>query len=320
MIFDEVKNIRVYPSGEMSNEDYHADEAVSGSELHQIFSTCPAQYRYGEKEETQALLFGTAAHSIMLEPEKFESLYLCGIDEDAEGALSSDTAVRTVLKDMGIPVKSTTAGQELFDLFEKSGCTLQFNKLEKQKLEQVALESGKTVIKKSDFDTLIQMRNVIHANKMYADLLKGAYVETSIFAEVRIGDLWCKVKIRPDIITHDFSVPDYKTTADMMRFPLQAHDAGYWLKMAFQHDILMAAYPSAGEPRMGFLAQCKKAPYIPQLFWLSKMQIITGREQYMYALKTYQQCKNADIWPAYFDEAVELPTPDFIAKRYGFDN
>jgi hypothetical protein len=88
--------------------------------------------------------------------------------------------------------------------------------------------------------------------------------------------------------------------------------------MAFQHDVLEAVANKS--PRMGLLAQGKSAPYIPQLYWFTAEQLEVGREQYLFALAQYHNCKTRDVWPAYFDGAVDLPTPDYIARRYGFDS
>ena len=317
-MFDEIKNLQVFPNGEMSNEDYRAHEAVSGSDLVSIWSTCPAQYRYGEKQESKALLFGTASHTCLLEPEKFDSMYYCAPSKEGDDVITSDAAMKAELKSLGIPVKSTAKFEELSELYQQSGMTKRYLKLEMLLAEQKAESEGKEIIQHSDFETVRQMREVIHGNEMYAELLRDAYVETSIIAEVRVDDRWFNVKIRPDIITHDFSVPDYKTVADMRRFPLQAHDSGYWLKMAFQHDVLKAAYPDSGYPRMGFFAQDKKSPYIPQLFWMTGKEIEVGREQYIGALIMHKTCSDSDCWPAYYDEAVDLPTPEWLEKRYNF--
>ena len=60
-----------------SNAEYHSGEGVSKSDLDNI-NKCPAIYRYYKEnpsEETAALLFGTAVHKLILEPDKFYEEY-----------------------------------------------------------------------------------------------------------------------------------------------------------------------------------------------------------------------------------------------------
>lgn len=59
----------------LSNEEYHNHNSVSKTGLWTIQTKSPFHYKYGEYEETSAMRFGTAAHTAVLEPEKFEELF-----------------------------------------------------------------------------------------------------------------------------------------------------------------------------------------------------------------------------------------------------
>lgn len=178
---------------------------------------------------------------------------------------------------------------------------------------------GKTLVKAEDYDMIIAMRDVLFSQDQFTNLLAGAYVETSIVCEILLEGFenWIAVKIRPDIITADYHVPDYKTTRDVRpeSFGRLAHESGYWLRQAFVTDVLDAALSVDSRPAL--LAQCKDAPYIPVWYNMSGAQIAIGREQYKEALIRYARSKETDCWPAYFDEPTELPTPSFIARKYG---
>lgn len=117
-------------------------------------------------------------------------------------------------------------------------------KLESMILEAECKHADKTIVKYDDYQTIMQMREVIFNDRDLQAALKDCRVEMSIICEVMIDDVWYGIKIRPDIITGDRAVPDYKTTADMNpeKFGKQAHDAGYWLKMALQKDVLEAVF------------------------------------------------------------------------------
>lgn len=316
-----IRNIQVHPNGELSNDDYHGpdyEDHASGSALYQLYSECPADFKFSEKEPTAALHFGTASHAAMLEPELFDKQFVRAISkEDDVNYLTSDAGIKKVIKDAGIPGYSNKQYSDLViraldidpdvKIFNLE-CEIQFFEC-----------ADKTLVKGEDFDNIMQMRKVLFADDDNVELFAGAAFEVSIICEIEINDTWHKVKIRPDIITKSGMVPDYKTTASMKPedFARQAYYAGYWFKQAFVHDILCVAYDASFG--MALLAQGKKSPFIPQLYMLSKEQLQVGREQYMSALSRFEHCKKTDVWPAYFDGAVELQTPDYIAKKYGFN-
>lgn len=315
-----IRNITVHPNGELSNDDYHSEkykDYASGSSLYRLFSECPADFNYGEDKESAALHFGTASHAAMLEPKLFEQQFIREVSKvDDENYLTSDMAIKKFIKDKGIPGYQSKNYPDL--VIRSLDIDPEVKIFALEKLLQQYKCSGKTLVKGEDFDNIIQMRKVLFSDNDNVELFKDATVETSILCEVLIGDIWHKVKIRPDIITKSGIVPDYKTTARMNpeEFARQAFNAGYWFKQAFVIDILYAVYGL--QLVAALLAQGKKSPFIPQLYYLTEEQLQVGREQYLGALYRFEQCKQSNVWPAYFDGAVNLPTPDYIAKRYNF--
>ena len=65
---------------QMGEEIYHATDAVSKSGLWTLHKRTPMHYRYGERKETDAQTFGTAAHTAVLEPGLFENRFYRGPD------------------------------------------------------------------------------------------------------------------------------------------------------------------------------------------------------------------------------------------------
>ncbi len=315
-----IKNITVYPNGELSNDDYHGEkyqDYASGSSLYRLFSECPADFHFGDDEESAVLHFGTASHAAMLEPDLFNKQFIREVAKiDDENYLTSDGAIRKFIKDKGIPGYSNKPYQDL--VMRALDIDQNVKTFELEKLLQQIECTDKTLVKGEDFDNIIKMRDQLFNCDENIELFKDATVETSIICEVFIGETWHKVKIRPGIITKNHMVPDYKTTARMNpeEFARQAFNAGYWFKQAFVIDILTAVYDM--EFTAALLAQGKKSPFIPQLYMLTDEQLQVGREQYTYALEVFGRCKNDKSWPAYFDGPVNLPTPDYIAKRYNF--
>ena len=64
----------------LPNEIYHRGPGISKSGLEIIANKCPAAYRFGEYKPTAATALGTATHTALLEPEKFEAEVIKGPD------------------------------------------------------------------------------------------------------------------------------------------------------------------------------------------------------------------------------------------------
>lgn len=323
-----VRNVEVFINGQLPNEEYHKREGISSSGLYELFSDCPEMFKFGEKDDGSAALhFGTASHAAMLEPDLFDSLFVRGISKEDfkdQPLLTSEDAIRKWITAQDRKGASTRKGQELIDFametaeIAKCEPPLIFSVLEKKHAEANA---GKTIVKSEDYDNIIKMRKRLFADVDYANMLKDAYYETSVLCEIQIEgcDDWIKVKARPDIVTKDCLVPDYKTTRDVRpsEFGRLAYYGGYWFRQAFVCDILSAVYST--EFKAGLLAQGKVSPFIPQMYMMTKQQIGAGRSEYYSALRVYAKCLRDNVWPAYADGPLDLDTPGYVAKNYGFD-
>ncbi len=321
MLKMKTRNIQVFENGQLSNDDYHGEkyaDYASGSSLHLLFTECPAALKFGDKEETAALHFGTASHAAMLEPEMFDKLFVKAISKD-DFEISSDAAIKAFLKKVGRTGYTTKKYADLVIMAFESDENVKIFSIESLLQEYECAALGQTLVKADDYDMILQMRETLFADPDNVELFKGATFELSVICEIEIAGTWHKVKIRPDIVTANGCVPDYKTTANMNpeKFGRQAHEAGYWFKQAFVCDILSAAYDS--HFKAGLLAQGKKAPHIHQLYWLTQDQLQVGREQYQQALRMFTECTNADVWPAYFNGPTELQTPQYVARMYNFN-
>lgn len=62
---------------DISNADYHAATGYSKSDLDRV-ARSPAHFRYGTVEVTPAMILGTAVHTAVLEPERWEQHYRQG--------------------------------------------------------------------------------------------------------------------------------------------------------------------------------------------------------------------------------------------------
>jgi len=322
-------SIKIFSSEELSNSDYHAEtDHVSGSQLQKLFTTSPASFKYGVEtddegnpveQKSRALEFGSCAHTNLLEQSKFEAEYMRGTvktDQFDGELLTSQKACESWLKNRGIKGYSAKAYPELSAMITaalKPGEKVSIL-AEIEQAELAAAEaSGRNLIRGDDYDACMKMREVLYMNGEVRNIIGKGAPEVSVFAEIE----GVPVKVRFDYI-YDWMIIDYKTTisAHPEQFGKQCYNAGYYLKMALQHDVFTLAYgrePSA----VKLLAQEKKLPFIPVMYRMSDEQLTIGRLQYRAALQQYRACKERDVWPAYGGGAeMELQTPNFVKQQY----
>lgn len=321
--------IQIFSSEELSNNDYHAEtEHVSGSQLHKLFSTCPASFRYGvevdddgDKVENKSrpLNFGSCAHTNLLEQSKFDREYIRGTmkDDKLDGIfLTTQAACSAFLSERGIKGYSGKKYPELIQMVKaatKPGEVVRVLAEIEANEQADAKETERTIIRGDDYDACMKMREVLYLNGEVRNIIGQGQPEVSCYAV--IDDV--PVKVRWDYL-HDWVIIDYKTTisASPEAFGKQCFNAGYYLKMALQHDVFELAYgrkPAA----VKLLAQEKKHPFIPVMYRMTEEQLHIGRMMYKSALQQYRACRERDVWPAYGGGAeMELQTPVFVKNQY----
>lgn len=328
---------------EMTNDEYHAAEGwvseyVSGSSLAEIHEKSPASWKYKEREETKALAFGTQSHTMMLEVEKFESLYARGVMAgELKDCITSQTALAAKLKSCGLIGTSGKGYPELLVMAAKNDIDVNVLWLEEMIAEWNAKYEGKELIKAEDYDACKYMRQTLLNIPRHAATInsKTALRELSIFGTI----FGVKVKVRldhvdtitdPDIIRRYGYDPevhpeivvitDYKTTQSVKpsEFGRHAFNLGYYLKMALQRDLFKAAFDEKRPIVIRFLAQEKKMPFLPLGFTMNQNQLVIGRQQYTSVIHLFAECQKHDVWPSYENNAdeVELPTPEFVKYQF----
>lgn len=315
---------KVYTNDELTNEAYHQESGhVSGSGLAQIFSTCPAAYKFAEHDDSnKALKFGTLAHTVILENSVFDATYYRQpAQEEFEDLITSKAALATRLKSMGIAGTSGKDYPELMEMLALTGESLNVWWDIQRSSESKA--SGREIVSAKDFDTVQAMREVLCCIPAYNSIVNSetAQRELSIFGEINE----CGVKVRldhVDVIDDVVYITDYKTTSDASPegFGRLAANYGYLLKMALQRDLFVRAFNEKRRVVVQLLAQEKKAPYLPMLYTLSDKHIALGRRQYMTSLATYKQCKKYDKWPGYnvIEDSMELQIPSYYMSKYEY--
>lgn len=310
--------MKVYLNNELRNEQYHADtEHINGSGLWNIYDRCPAAWRYKDEEDEQskALVFGTGSHTALLEPERFEAEYARMPTKEDFGAelLVTVSDMNSWAKERGIKGLSGKTKAEVIKIIRSTGEPVRI--YDEERLFAELNAKGRMLLEGDDYDAIIQMRAVIHANSYYSSLLSGAYSEVSILGEL-LGE---PSKVRFDCLTRGGDIIDYKTAVSAKPDEFFRHAArlGYFMKMTMQHDMFVEAYGHA--PRsVNLLVQEKKSPFIPALIRLTDEQLRIGRIQLRSAMEIYKACKKANSWPGYSmgNPVIEMETPEWFKKQF----
>lgn len=310
--------MKVYLNNELSNDQYHADtEHINGSGLWNIYDRCPAAWRYKDEEDEQskALVFGTGSHTALLEPERFEAEYARMPTKEDFGAelLVTVSDMNSWAKERGIKGLSGKTKAEVIKIIRSTGEPVRI--YDEERLFAELNAKGRILLEGDDYDAIMQMRAVIHANSYYSSLLSGAYSEVSILGQL-LGE---PSKVRFDCLTRGGDIIDYKTAVSAKPDEFFRHAArlGYFMKMAMQHDMFVEAYGHA--PRsVNLLVQEKKSPFIPALIRLTDEQLRIGRIQLRSAMEIYKACKKAKSWPGYSmgNPIIEMETPEWFKKQF----
>lgn len=309
---------KLYTAKELPADRYHSEEfpQASGSVMAAIYSTCPAQWKYGEPIESKAMAFGTASHAFLLEPGEFDSRYVRGIDPaDYPGALVTGKDIESWLKECGRKGYSGKLKAELIAMAKEDPNHPPI--LDDIVAQHIETAGERAVVSHTDYDTIGIMRKTIEANGYgYVFAPGGGESEVSIIGD----DLKCRIDRLLD--RGNGEIWDYKTTTNVepRAFGAHAFRMNYWLKMAVQADMFERHFGHLPD-RVVLMAQSTKSPYIPVAYELTADQLNVGRDQYRGAQMLLEQCKASGQYPGYAGrgELLQLDTPGYAAYEFGMN-
>jgi exodeoxyribonuclease VIII len=258
-----------------TDDQYHEDkEHISASALKKL-KVSPAHFKEEEEvKETDALLFGSAYHCFILEPERFEKEYCVFDDSVVCGALIAKGA------------KSPRATNDYKTWYAG----------------EISFSDGKILIDKSDKDKLQAMKDRLMNHPYARMLLNNGINEQGYMGEIQTESGEIKVKIKPDHINEGKKIiVDLKTCMDASvdGFSRHAADMDYHIQTSCYSDI-MEKMTGDGRPyKFFFIAQEKKKPFAFNLFESSPQFISQGRFEYEMLLQLYKYCIDNNTWPGY---------------------
>jgi len=275
-----------------TNKEYHSKSDIIGASGLKQYLKSPAHYhsyKTEDKKSTPAMMFGSAYHYLIGEPEQFdERCYIFNVDQRPD-------------KDKGI---TSTKNQEWKkDLYSK------YN-----------------VITEDEFFNIRKMKNRIFSDETLKSKLKGGHAELSHYLEDFEG---VNVKIRPDYIKeYDNYIicMDFKTTQDASEkgFEKQCCYNDYPLQAAFYVDVLQKIYGKT--VYFSYIPQEKTPPFAFLVRHCDDLYIEAGRQLYKKAIALHKECTKLNRWDDY-KHFIENPTkvanltvPKWYLEKYGIEN
>lgn len=247
---------------DISNEDYHAGDGVSKSQLDMV-ALSPALLQWQKSapvdtEKLKALDMGTALHCLLLEPDEFDKRFIVAPQFN----------------------RRTTAGKEDESAFLRD-------------VEGM----GMTVMDAEQGRKLNLMRDSALAHPAARWMLEAeGYCEASHYWVDPVTGELCR--IRPDKrLTNHPVLLDVKKVADMDRFARHIEEFRYHVQDAMYRE---GAQHTTGEAH-GFIflavsetIDCGRYPV--RVFELEQQDVDTGRSLFRRDLNTYHQCRVSDDW------------------------
>ncbi len=261
---------------DLSNEDYHADKnSISRSSLRD-FHRSPYYYwamhlnpNRPSREQTDAMIFGQAFHTFILEYPKFLNSY----------AVEPE---KVFLKDVG---------REKYDEY-KAKC---------EELENL----NRIIISPNDFTTLQEMSNSLARDPRVIELMNGGEIEKSFFWEDKHSGLI--LKARPDILQENIII-DLKTIADASAHSFQRamFDGWYHVQGAMIRDAIRTLENRDISNVINICIE-KKYPYCVGIYIIDEAALDYGEELYKNILLDMKSCIINSKFSDYEIQTIGLP-------------
>ena len=262
---------------DMPNELYHGSKGISSTQLKTIVTETPfhfwCKYMAPEgqrikKDPTPAMLFGTACHTALLEPEVFKDEYI------------------TPPTDIN---RRTKEGKEEWATWEKS-------------------VEGKQVVKPEFLEEVTNMTTACLHNRSAVQLISRGLKEHSIYTTCKETGLRIKCRPDiwlPDIgVVADYKTA---ASANPRQFSKVIDNLGYHISAAFYLDIIEQVTGEKPR-QWAFIVQEKNAPYASAVYVLSDEAIEQGRALYKKALRMIAECMDNESWESYDElSEIDLP-------------
>ena len=268
----------------MTEKEYNAREGIRRSDLWLIHDS-PEHFRWRmdnpeEEEPTPALIFGQAAHKLVLEPGDFTD----------EFAVAPD----------GID-RRTKDGKAAWASFMETN-------------------AGKTVIDRDTFNQILAMSQKAMSNPTVARLLSGRKEVPFFWTDQDTGvkckaKLDCLTYLDDMPVVVDYKTCKSAKTDDFMR---DAYKYGYHVQAAMYTEAVMQLQHLTERPMFVFVAQEKEGPFAINVITVPEDTMNFGLDTFRELIGTYKACSESGDWFGYTgsgDQPNELSLPGWMKKK-----
>ena len=285
----------------LSNEEYHSYPGTSKTQLDKIhispleYWDCYKNPNVRPRSEEDHFLFGTGAHSIILEPDVFKEHYAVGFDKSKyPDALDTIEDLNPELIKRNLSLTGTK--RKLVESLISDGYPKEKIMLCQQE-EYASSCQNKKIIPSSDYKDMLGMLDAVNSHHTASKLLKGCAAEHSYLVEDEYGMIR---KCRPDFITANGRVVcDLKSTTDVSPsgFGRSIVKYRYLIQAAWYLDVLKLHYGDDAPTVFSFIAIQKTRPYDVAVYYATEDQIAIGRAAYQQDYDLLRACLESDNWP-----------------------
>ncbi len=278
----------------MPSADYHKHPAMSRSALMELDRT-PRHYWYkylsgeAESEESDALRFGSAFHTLVLEPALFDAACI---------VVPPDAPKKPTIAQRRA-VKCSDAGKQSIawwdDFYAKAG--------------------ARAIVEEDEIKGIKAMAAAILAEPASGKIINAdGKVEQSFFW---YDDTFrVEVKCRPDYYRDDGIILDLKTCADASEYEFQrsAVNYGYDLQAYMQIEGIERV---TGKRPADYVFMCveKAPPYCVAFYSATPEFIACGEARYNKLMAVYAACIKANLWPGYGPMVKPINPPSWWVKK-----
>lgn len=228
-----------------------------------VINKSPKHFKHhmeSDRVPTKALVFGAAAHKLLLEGDTFFEEYAIIPQVD----------------------RRTKQGKEIWAQFELD-CE----------------ETGMVGITEEDFEVMYKMRNAVMADPLARELLKGDHEKEFYWTDDWTGEE-CKCKVDCLTRFNDMPfIVDYKTTdsCEDGHFERSARKYGYQFQAGMYCEGLFQN--TLEEHGFAFIAQEKTEPYAVRVYVCDKEWIRRGYDKFRELIGIYHNCRLTGNWYGY---------------------
>lgn len=261
-------------------ENYHKIKDYLSYSALKNYLRSPKYFKYAQENPvfTEAMNFGSAFHTYILEPVKFQREYYCVTDTRPE------------------PEKNLT---------------IKVNKDWHDNHKKQAILQNKIFLNADDYNTIIGMAREMSGNPVINELLTGGIAEQGLLID-NFNNV--KFKIKPDYLTENYIV-DLKTTGGgnsrYNEFQREVEKYHYYMQAAIYIDIM--ENEDGLKRDFYFVVVETTPPYLNNVFRASADMIEAGRYLYRELIKLHKYCVKNNNW-AIGNEIFHQEIPELIAS------